>query len=121
MGSWQWQSFWVGVATTIGCLSWLSSHFGGLGHIPQVVELPGIALTSFLDQVPESLATSIIWPAGIIDLLEGMLDNYQCPSSHEFRVEIVNHSPLILRFRGFLPPGEGTHLLKLAYIEAQRR
>jgi hypothetical protein len=121
MGSWQWQSFWVGVATTIGCLSWLSSHFGGLGHIPQGVELPGIALTSFLDRVPESLATSIIWPAGIIDLLEGMLDNYQCPSSHEFRVEIVNHSPLILRFRGFLPPGEGTHLLKLAYIEAQRR
>jgi hypothetical protein len=112
----QWQSFFLGVAVTIGCISWLSSHFGGLGHVPRAIELPGIAITSLIDRVPESIATSRIWPAGIVERLESMLDNYQCPTGHDYSVEIVHHSPVILRFRGFLPHGEAAHLLKLTYV-----
>jgi hypothetical protein len=111
---WIWQSFCLGVALTIGCLTWLSQEFGGLGHIPRVVELPGIALTNLLDRVPAAIATSSVWPSYPLELLESFLDNYQCPFDHEYRVEIVHHSPLILRLRGFLPPREATHLLKLA-------
>ena len=108
-----WQSFWMGVAVSIGCLSWLSLQFGGLGHIPRAVELPGIALTNLLDRVPGSVATAYFWPCEVLEGLEGLLDNYRCPSNHEYRVEIVHHEPLILRLRGFLPNREAKHLLKL--------
>jgi hypothetical protein len=114
------QTFCFGVAVATGCISWLSVHFEGIGHVPRAVELPGIAFASFLDRVPEALATSIVWPSGIINRLEGLLDNYQCPENHEYRVEIVNHSPVILRLRRFLPPGEATHLLRLAYVTTPR-
>jgi hypothetical protein len=110
------ESFWIGVAVSIGCILWLSKHFGGLGHIPRAVELPGIALTSLLDNVPEKLAESAFWPSFVFEGLESVLDNYQCPATHEYRLQTVHHSPLILRLRGFLPPGEALHLLSLAYI-----
>jgi hypothetical protein len=116
---WRWQPFITGIAVTIGCISWLSLQFGGLGHIPRAVELPGIALSVFLDQVPESIAESALWPNTIIERLEGILDQYQCPGGHEYRVEIINHVPLILCLRGFLPPGEAAHLLKLAYEQSR--
>jgi len=112
---WRWQPFITGIAVTLGCISWLALEFGGLGHIPRVVELPGIALSALLDRVPESIATSSFWPNTAIEQFEGLLDQYQCPREHEYRVEILNHSPLILCLRGFLPPGEAAHLLKLAY------
>lgn len=112
---WRWQPFITGIAVTLGCISWLSLEFGGLGHIPRAVELPGIALSAFLDRIPESIATSSLWPNIAIEQLEGFLDQYQCPGGHEYRVEILNHSPLILCLRGFLPPAESAHLLKLAY------
>jgi hypothetical protein len=97
-------------------MSWLSQQFGGLGHIPRAVELPGMALSNLLDHVPEQLATSALWPNEMLNKLEAVLDNYLCPSTHEYRVEIVHHTPLILRLRGFLPPGEAIHLLKIAYV-----
>ena len=103
----------MGVAVSLACISWLSLQFGGLGHIPRVVELPGIALTNVLDRIPESVATSAFWPREALESLEGLLDNYRCPSDHEYQVEIVNHEPLILRLLGFLPQGEAMHLLKL--------
>ena len=112
---WGWGSFWIGVSVSIGCISWLSSQFGGLGHIPRIIELPGIAMSYFLDQIPVSITNSALWPYKLVERLEDLLDNYQCPSAHEYQVEIVCHEPVILRFRGFLPNGEATHLLKLAY------
>jgi hypothetical protein len=118
---WIWQSFCLGLALTIGSISWLSQEFGGLGHIPRAVELPGIALTNLLDRVPVGIATSSLWPSQRLERLEAFLDNYQCPSDHEYRVEIVNHSPLILRLRGFLPPREASHLLKLSYSTLRER
>ena len=111
---WRLQWFCLGVALSIGCISWLSLQFGGLGHIPRFIELPGITLTTFLDHVPDFVAASKLWPNQLLEWLEGQLDNYQCPSGHEYRVEIIHHSPLIMRFRGFLAPGEALHLLKLA-------
>lgn len=108
------QWFCLGVGLTLGSLSWLSLQFGGVGHIPPLAEIPGIALTTLLDRVPPSLASSFIWPEAYFEKLEGLLDYYQCPQNHEFRVEIVHHSPVILRFRGFLPHGEANHMLKLA-------
>lgn len=116
---WIWQAFWLGVAVCLGCLSVLVSQFGGPGHVPRLIELPGIALSNVLDRVPVSIVTSPIWPGQYIDRLEGFLDKYQCPTGHEYRVEIVHHAPLIIRLRGFLPPGEATHLLKLAYSSNQ--
>jgi len=115
---WRWQPFIAGIAVTIGYISWLSLQFGGLGHIPPAIELPGIALSAFLDRVPDSIAGSRLWPNTVIERLEGILDQYQCPRGHEYRVEILNHSPLIICLRGFLPPGEAAHLLKLAYDES---
>ena len=117
MFAWVLGSFWVGVAISIGSGSWLSQHFGGAGHVPRAVELPGIVLSNFLDRIPEVLLSSSIWPSEYVDKLEAVLDYYQCPVNHEYRVEIVNHDPVILRLRGFLPPGEATHLLKLAYVQ----
>lgn len=113
-----WQAFWLGVALSIGCLSWLSVQYGGLGHIPRVAELPGIALTGLLDRIPESIAASAVWPGSYLEQLEIFLDNYQCATGHEYRVEIVHHSPVILRLLGFLPSGERIHLLKLAYVSS---
>jgi len=113
---WLLQGFAVGVSVSVGCLSWLSVHFGGLGHIPRVVELPGIVLANFLDQVPDSILGSRIWPNTFVERLEARLDNYQCPAYHEYRVEIVHHEPLILHLRGFLPSGEAEHILKLTCI-----
>ena len=113
---WIWQAFWLGIAVSMGCMSYLARQFGGPGHVPRLVELPGIALSSFLDRLPVSIVTSAVWPGDYVDMLETFLDNYQCPIGHEYRVEIVHHAPLILRLRGFLPPGEATHLLKLAYV-----
>ena len=95
-------------------MAWLSHQYNGLGHVPRLIELPGIGLANFLDRVPEPVETSALWPRNLLSRLEGLLDNYQCPTDHEYRVEIVNHAPVILRFRGFLPPGEATHLLQLA-------
>src|SRR5271170_550187 len=103
---WALQGFLVGVAVSIGCMSWLSNEFGGLGHIPRVVELPGIVLANFLDKVPDSITELPIWPDEFIERMETRLDNYQCPNDHEYRVEIVHHEPLIIRLRGFLPSGE---------------
>lgn len=100
---------------SLGCMSFLASQFGGAGHVPRLTELPGIALSNLLDRVPNSIVTSTLWPGQYVDRLEASLDYYQCPSGHEYRVEIVHHAPLIIRLRGFLPPGEATHLLKLAY------
>jgi hypothetical protein len=114
----EFQFFCIGIAVSLGCLSWLSTQVGGPGHLPRLVELPGIALTALLDQVPETIRDSELWPNKVLDKLEALLDNYECPSGHEYRLEIVNHSPVILRLRGFLPPGEATHLLKLSYNDA---
>jgi hypothetical protein len=114
---WLWQAFWLGVAVSLGCMSYLGAQFGGPGHVPRMVELPGIALSNFLDRLPVSVVTSAVWPGEYVDRLEAWLDNYQCPIGHEYRVEIVHHAPLILRLRGFLPSGEATHLLKLAYVQ----
>jgi len=112
---WRWESFAVGVAVTLGIMSWLSLQFGGPGHVPPIVELPGIALTSMLDSLPVSITTSVIWPGLLFYLLESLLDNYRCPYGHEYRVEIVNHNPPVLRFHGFLLHHESEHLLKLVY------
>ena len=112
---WRWQPFIMGLAVAIGCMQWLSLEFGGLGHIPPAVELPGIALSALLDRVPESMASSPLWPNIVIERLEGILDQYQCAVGHEYRIEILNHSPMMLCLKGFLPPGEANHLLKLAY------
>ena len=111
---WRLQWLVVGIAVTIRLRSWLSLQFGGPGHIPPLKELPGISLTALLDRVPPSIAQSSLWPGTYLEQLEHLLDNYNCPTSHEYRVEIVHHSPLILRLRGFLPYGEANHLLKLA-------
>ena len=108
------QAFCIGVAVSIGCMLWLSHEFGGPSHIPALIELPGIALTNILDRVPDTVASSVVWPTGLLDMLEQVLDIYKCPSLHEYRLEIVHHSPLILHLRGFLAYGETTHLLKLA-------
>ena len=112
---WRWQPFITGLAVAIGCIQWLSLEFGGGGHIPRAIELPGIALSAFLDSFPESISASPLWPNSVIERLEGILDQYQCPINHEYRVEILNHNPLILCLRGFLAYGEAVHLLKLAY------
>jgi hypothetical protein len=93
----------------------ISQTFGGLRHVPRVSELPGIAFTNFLDTLPERVLTSKLWEYSGIERLEAWLDNYECPADHEYRLEIVHHEPLIFRLRGFLPQGEATHLLKLAY------
>ena len=114
---WLWQAFWLGIAVSLGCMSYLAAQFGGPGHVPRMVELPGIVLSNFLDRLPVSVVTSAVWPGEYVDILEAWLDNYQCPIGHEYRVEIVHHAPLILRLRGFLPAGEATHLLKLAYVQ----
>ena len=112
-----WQSFLLGIAISIGCLSYLSTQFNGLGHIPTAIELPGIGLANLLDKVPLSIASSSLWPNALFERIEGLLDYYTCPLSHEYRVDMVSQEPLILRFRGFLPPGEATHLLKLSYAK----
>jgi hypothetical protein len=108
----------IGAAVAMGYLSLLSLQFGGLGHIPRPSDLPGLGLTALLDRVPLSVSGLPFWPENFLGKLETLLDTYECPVGHEYRVEIVNHAPLILRFRGFLPYGDATHLLKLAYIPA---
>ena len=110
----QWIS--VGMSLVIGFISWLSLQFGGLGHIPPFIELPGMMVTSLLDRVSPEIVHSGLWPGSYFERLEQLLDKYQCPVGHEYRVEIVHHAPLILRLRGFLPYGEASHLLKLAYL-----
>lgn len=111
---WKWQWFCLGVAVTLGALSMMSRTFGGIRHIPRLKEIPGIAFTNFLDILPDSIVTSKAWQYSGIERLEMWLDNYQCPAEHEYRLEILHHEPLIFRLRGFLSPGEVTHLLKLA-------
>jgi len=111
---WKVQWFCLGVAVTLGGLSGISRMFGGLGHVPRVKELPGIAFTNFLDTLPDSIVTSKIWHYAGIERLETWLDKYECPVYHEYRMEILNHEPFIFRLQGFLPRGEATHLLKLA-------
>ena len=113
---WRLQWICVGVALTAGGLSWLSTQFGGLGHVPRINELPGIYLTSKLDRVPVFLEGSMMWPTTYLNRLEAALDNYQCLGQHKYQVRIVNHAPLILHLQGFLPVGESTHFLKLAYM-----
>jgi hypothetical protein len=112
---WKWQWFCLGVAVTLGTLSVISRTFSGLKHVPHVKELPGIVFTKFLDSLPDSVVTSKIWQYSGIETIEAWLDNYECPSDHEYRMEILHHEPLIFRLRRFLPYGEATHLLKLAY------
>jgi hypothetical protein len=112
---WKWQWFILGVAVTLGSLSMISKSFGGLRHVPRINELPGIGFTNLLDTLPDWVVTSKLWEYSGIERLEVWLDNYECPVDHEYRMEILQHEPLIFRLRGFLPPGEATHLLKLAY------
>ena len=111
---WKWQWFCLGVAVTLGALSITSRTFGGLRHVPPPKELPGIAFTNFLDSLPDSVVSSKLWQYSGIERLELWLDNYECPTDHEYRIEILHHEPIIFRLRGFLPRGEATHLLKLA-------
>jgi hypothetical protein len=93
----------------------ISQTFGGLRHVPRASELPGIAFTNLLDKLPERVVTSKLWELSGIERFEAWLDNYECPTDHEYRMEIIHHEPLIFRLRGFLPHGEATHLLKLTY------
>ena len=111
---WKWQWFFLGVAVTLGALSITSRTFGGLRHVPPLKELPGVAITNFLDSLPDSVVSSKLWQYSGIERLETWLDNYECPADHEYRTEILHHEPIIFRLRGFLPHGEGSHLLKLA-------
>ena len=113
---WKLQWFLIGIAVTIGSISWLSHNFDGLGRIPRLIELPGITLTSMLDQIPQFITNTKLWPGIYLTRLEELLDYYECPVNHVYRLEIVNHVPLILLLRGFLPSGEAAHLLKLAYV-----